>query len=178
MLRSPNRATLFRIGTIFAVLSSVVYSKNASAEDAQALVVVIDAADQDSVKRIGRQHVRVEVLFAEESEAETGDYAACNKRVQGLLEFRLLLRGEKQCVTQKFWQERMSAANPKARVHRLSQSRPATEIEHRIQRAKDIHHALASTFPEKRKHLEANLKSEVNRLESLRRQPRQLALLR
>ena len=44
--------------------------------------------------------------------------------------------------------------------------------------AKDIHHALASTFPEKRKHLEANLKSEVNRLESLRRQPRQLALLR
>ena len=119
MLRSPNRATLFRIGTIFAVLSSVVYSKNASAEDAQALVVVIDAADQDSVKRIGRQHVRVEVLFAEESEAETGDYAACNKRVQGLLEFRLLLRGEKQCVTQKFWQERMSAANPKARVHRF-----------------------------------------------------------
>jgi len=176
MLRSPNRVILFRIGIIFAVFSSVV-SKHASAEDSQALVVVLDVADQDSVKRIGQEHVRVEVLFAETSNRQAGSYAECNKRVQGLLEFRLLLRGDNQCRTREFWQERMSAANPHAKVHRLSQPRPATEIDRQIQRAKDIHRALASTLPEKRKDLEANLKSEVSRLESLRR-PTELAILK
>jgi hypothetical protein len=64
----------------------------------------------------------------------------------------------------------MSAANPNAKVHRLSRARPTTEIESQLQRVNDIHDALVAICPEKQDDLDANLKLEVHRLHSLQKE--------
>ena len=142
-------------------------------------VVVANSSDAKCVKRVGGDHVQVEPLFAPETGALPSRYEACDRRVRKLLEFRLLIfRGDTFCPAEGFWRERMTGANPRGKLHRLSQSRPSAvnDCEHMIRQATDIHGALASILPEHKVSLDANLKSELRRLHSLRLHPRQYTL--
>ena len=143
------------------------------------LVVVANASDAECAKRLGCEHIDVELLFAPETGAVPGNYEACDERVRGLLAFSLFVfRADTCCPCEGFWRERMAAANPCGNLHRLSQSRPsaATDHERRVQQASDLHGALVSILPEHRASLDANLKAELHRLRSLRLHPLQLAL--
>ena len=134
------------------------------------LVVVTNPSDADQVKRIGRNHVHVELLFAQETGAVASNYTACDKRIRGLLGFRLLVFRDDASPGESFWRARMVGANPRGKVHRLAQSRHsvANESEHWIQRAIDIHAALASIVPEHQATLDENLQSEIRHFRSLR----------
>ncbi len=150
-----------------------------AAQTPRVLVVVADAGDADCVKRIGCEHVRVEHLFAPETGAKPSNYEACDKRVSDLLDFRLLVfRGDTYCPAEGFWRERMTGANPRGKVYRLSQLRSSAinDCEHMIQQATDIHGALTSILPKHQATLDANLKSELQRLYLLRLHPYQFAL--
>ncbi len=169
MLRFMGGADNFRVGLMLAVLSFAA-CPCLKAKETCPLVVVLNDEDQDTVKRLGKKHVRVEVLLTTASNTETTSYETCNQRVQRLLDFRLLLRCDGPCSVREFWQDRMSAANPNAKVHRLSRARPTTEIESQLQRVNDIHDALVAICPEKQDDLDANLRSEVHRLHSLHKE--------
>jgi ABC-type Zn uptake system ZnuABC Zn-binding protein ZnuA len=141
------------------------------------LVVVADRSDAECVRRIGGEHVHVELLFASEAGVLPSNYLACDKRVRGLLEFELFVY-RSDCPSEALWRERMAAANPRGKVLRLSQSRcgEAFDSECRIQRASEIHVSLAAILPEHRASLDANLKAELHRLRSARFDSLQLAL--
>ncbi|MCG8585729.1 MAG: metal ABC transporter substrate-binding protein [Pirellulales bacterium] len=143
------------------------------------LVVVSNSSDAECVQRVGGDHVQVEALFAAETGAEPSNYEACDKRARKLLEFRLFVfRADADCPAEGFWRERMTGANPRGQVHRLSLSRLRAndDCEHMIQQATDIHAALASLLPEHAASLDANLKSELQRLHMLRLLPSQYTL--
>lgn len=172
--------------TLIALLLAVcwvVYPKKLAAESGprvrHVLVVAANESDANCLKRIGREYVSVEGLFAPYVNASTQNYEACNKRVLGLLEFRLFVfRGDNSCPTEGFWRERLTAANPRGQVHRLSRLRCHSDddCQGRIQQAIDIHGALVAILPEHRTALDANLKSEVLRLHSRGLDPTQFAL--
>ena len=143
------------------------------------LVVVTDGSDGACVKRIGAEHVRVEHLFACAAGASASEYEVSDERVRGLVTFKLFVfRDDSYCPSECFWRDRLAAANPQGQVYRLSQSRrfAATDVGHGIQRATDIHRALASILPEHQASLDAKLNAELQRLKSLRLRSLQLAL--
>ncbi len=176
MLKLRSVPTLSCIGVALVVYYSTC-PRHAMAQSPKALVVVTHRLDEDFVKRIGDELVQVEVLFAVEADLETVSYETCNNRVHDLREFRVLFfRGDKECPIERFWRNRMTAGNPQGEVRRLRQSRHRVEIECRIERAKEIHDALASMLPDHREQLNANLQLELHRLCNPRVYPLQLAL--
>ena len=170
----------FIIGLVVCWLASPRISAAEPEPDPQAprvLVVVTDPLDAECVRRIGREWVQVESLFAFDSEGHRGNYRVCNKRALGLLSFRLfVLRGE--CSSAAFWCERLAQANPKGKVHRMS--RPlcddASECDGRRRQAADIHAALVLILPEHRERLNANLKAELQLLRLRQFGPRQIVI--
>ncbi|MFO0915798.1 MAG: hypothetical protein U0795_22750 [Pirellulales bacterium] len=145
----------------------------------RALIVVADASDAECVKRIAREHVRVERLIDPESGAWPTNYEACNERARGLLEFRLyLFRADIDCPGERFWRERLSVANPNGELHCLLHSRRgvANDFDHRTQQATDIHRVLIAALPELRESLDANLQGELDRLRRLSHQSLELAV--
>ena len=129
MLKLRSAVTLSCIG-VALVAYAAVSPGNAIAQAPDALVVVTHALDEAFVKRIGDKLVQVEVLLAPEADLGSVGYEACNNRVRDLLEFRILIfRGDTDCPLERFWRNRMSAANPKGEVHRLPKARHRTEIE-------------------------------------------------
>ena len=151
------------------VICWIVPVGGAIAQAPRSLVVVTDASDEDSVKRIGDKLVSVAVLVAKEAGEATENYRRCNVRVRELRDFQFLLyREDTECTTDRFWRQRLTAANPDGTILRLPKSRPRPEIESRAERAKVIHKALSSKFPNKRNQLDANLQSELKRLYSCR----------
>jgi len=143
----------------------------------RALVVVSSESDAKTVRRIGRESLRVEWLFAPEQGAEAEHYDACNKRVRSLLDFQLFIVNAKTfSFSERFWQERLVNANPTAVVHQLPPRRdPATAQEHEVQQAIDIHQVLVTVFPEQRFIFDSNLRAELRRLQSCRHASQQLA---
>ena len=134
-------------------------------ETPRVLVVVTDPFDAECVRRIGRECVQVESLFAFDSDVHPGNYHVCNKRVLGLLSFRLfVLRSE--CSSAAFWCERLVQANPKGKVHRVSRPRcyEAADCRRESRQATDIHRALVLILPEQRERLDENLEAELNLL--------------
>ena len=129
------------------------------------LVVVTDPFDAELVKRIGREYVQVESLFALDAGAHPSNYDACNERVLGLLGFRLFVF-RNDCPNADFWRERMVKANPHAKVHRMFRPRSdGVAVWHSgAQQASNIHSALVSILPEHRELLDENLKVELDRL--------------
>lgn len=152
------------------LLSSQLLAQSAGS-DSPVLVVVEDTADAACVQRIGGKHVQVMCLFAPESGEHANNYAACNERVRGMLEFGLfIVRGNGYCERKSFWRERLTAANPDGEVFRLSQSRclAANNCDRWIHQATEIHRALTAKLPQRKDLLDANLKAEIERLYSLR----------
>ena len=150
----------------------------AAQSTSRALVVVAEERVADCVKRIGGQHVDVKLLFRPEAGAPPSDYEAHNARVRGLLEFRLLvLRAGTCCPNEGLWRERMTAANPRGKVHLMALSRRSAvdDCVSQMQQSTDVHQALVSIDPDLRETLDANLKFEIHRLQSLRLHPPQLA---
>ena len=178
--RSGKSSTCIMIGLAACwFMSSRELAAQSAPTVSRVLVVVTDAADAACVKRIGAEHVRVELLFACATGASASEYEVCDERVRGLVTFELFVsRDDSYCPSECFWRDRMSAANPQGQVYRLSQSRrcAATDFGHGIQRAIDIHRALASVLPEHQESLDAELKAELQRLRTLRLRSRQLAL--
>ncbi|MDG2221989.1 MAG: hypothetical protein P8L85_11445 [Rubripirellula sp.] len=129
------------------------------------LVVVTDPFDAECVRRIGREYVQVESLFALDSDVHPSKYHVCNKRVLGLLTFRLFVF-RSDCSSAAFWCERMGNANPEGKVHRLARPRcfGAGDCDRGMQQATDIHRALVLILPEHRALLNANLEVELDRL--------------
>ena len=131
------------------------------------LVVVTDATDRDSVRRIGDKLVQVEPLFDPQSDRNSLSYEESNRRAQGLLEFRVLFfRVDTEPSVERFWRQRVAAANPNGHTLRLPQSRHRTDLERNAQRLKLIHGTLAKVLSDKREQLDTNLQLELNRLYS------------
>ncbi len=180
MFDSGFRKTILYFIIVLAVcwLASPRISAAESKSDAKAprvLVVVTDPFDADCVRRIGRECVQVESLFAFDSEGHPGNYHACNKRALGLLSFRLVvLRSE--CSSAAFWCERLVQANPKGKVHRMSRPRcdEVSECDGRTRQAADIHAALVLILPEHREQLNENLEAELRLLRDRQYGPRQI----
>lgn len=174
-LTSGRIAARIIIGLCFWLLSS---QDLVAHSPVRVLVVVADAADAACVQRIGREHVQVELLFAPETGVQSSNYQACAKRVRGLLNFQMFVF-RSDSPSQAFWRERMAAANPRGKLHRLTQSRYARADDRvsRMQRASEVHRALAAIMPKRRASLDANLKAELRRLRMLRESPSQLALV-
>ena len=123
--------------------------------------------------------VEVEVLLSEKVAQEHKDYEGCNTRVKDLRKFRCLFyREDTECGAERFWRQRLSAANPSREIRRLSRSRVGPGIERRTERARAIHEALSAEFPSLRRQLDANLQSELHRLYLLHRSPLHLAGLK
>ena len=154
--------------------------KNLEAQSSsRPLIVVANARDAECVRRIGREHFRVEPLFDSKDDARPSNYDACDDRVRGLLHFRLLVfRAETCCPSERFWRERMAAANPSARTHCLDTQRrdAATHWDQQIQTARAIHGLLVSVLPEHRTSLNENLSAELRRLSGLQHYSHQLAV--
>jgi len=164
MLKLQSVVTLACIGVVLGVHWFLTPQKT-MAQAPNTLVIVTNAFDHELVRRVGDKVVQVEVLFAPEADMDCATYEVCNNRVQELRGFRLLLFQENiDCPVERFWRNRMSAANPQAEMHRLPQSRHRTELEGRIQRLKEIHAALVSMLPEQRDQLDVNLQFELHRL--------------
>ena len=90
MPKIRNAATVTYLATVLAVC----FSGNLSVARAQgphALVVVTNALDEVFVKRIGDDLVRVETLFASQVGVDSVSYEACNRRIQDLRDFQILL---------------------------------------------------------------------------------------
>lgn len=148
------------------------------ADPPKTLVVVTDGSDVECVRRIGDKLVEVEVLLIKEGLPQRTDYAGCNDRVKRFSKFRYLLyREETEGSAERFWRQRLVAANPNGATHRLSSTRLNTGIELQAERAKVIHEALSETFPGHRQQLDANLNAELLRLYSLTGSPLQFASL-
>ena len=133
-------------------------------------VVVTDVSDGEWVKRIGRHVVRVEVLFPPKHGEIDGNYQTCNARVRKLLNFDVLLvREAMSSPRQLIWRERMTAANPRGKVHSITQSRDSLTAAHdrEMQLAIDVHGALVSVLPKQQAVLNANLILELQRLRVL-----------
>lgn len=128
----------------------------------KAVVIVTDASDADTFRRIGSQLIDVEVLL----QKKVGiDYEVCNRRVRELRDFRYLFyREDVECSADRFWRQRLAAANPKGETLRLTTSRVRSDIERSVDRAIAVHKLLSEKFPEQRNQLNANLNSELQRL--------------
>lgn len=176
ILSSGMTATRILIGLALCWFS---IPKEVAAQSAPGvLIVAADPSDAECVQRIGGEHVHVKHLFAPETGAMPTNYEACDERIRGLLSFRLIiLRADAYCPSESFWRERMAAANPEGAVYRVSHGRcrATTGCDRGIQQASDIHGALASILPEHRASLDANLKAELQRLQSERLRALQLA---
>ena len=176
MLKSRSVLTLACIAVALGIHWFLSPQKT-MAQATNTLVIVTNAFDHELVGRVGDKVVQVEVLFAPEADLDGVTYEFCNNRVQELQGFRLLLFQENiDCPVERFWRNRLSAANPQAEMHRLPQSRHRTELEGRIQRLKEIHAALVSMLPEQREQLDVNLQLELHRLRGPQNSRLQLAL--
>lgn len=162
---SEIRAASLLIGL---VLSCFLNAQELAAQSpSSALVVVADASVADCVQRIGREHVQVRLLISSELTALQNGLHAVERRARSLLEFRLLVTGDDtSCPRKGFWCERITAANPRGKVHHVRRSRHfgVDEREVLMQRATDIHRALASILPDHLAALDANLEFEIRRL--------------
>ena len=174
MLR-PNSASLLR--TFAPLIAFWAFAgQNAVAAAPRLLVVVANPSDEDSVRRIGGNLVRVEVMFSEEG-AKQANYDTCSERVQNLAEYNVLFfRAESACPVEQFWRDRMKIANPKGRLQRLSRPHRENVVERRISRVRTIHDTLHALLPGDREQLDANLQSEICRLNSIKLAPLRLAL--
>ena len=142
------------------------------------LVVVADSSDAECMKRVGGEYVHVELLLSPEVGAMPRNYQAFDERVRDLRKFRLFVyRSDMYCPSKCFWRDRIAAANPHGVVHRLWGSRRSavTDYERRAQQASEMHGALATILPEHQASLNAKLKVELQRLNSLRLHSHQLA---
>jgi len=168
---NPNtRKTVTRVTLGLVACWLIVNASNLAAQSTppRALVVVAESADAERVRRIGGEHVVVEVLFTPQTSA--GNYHACEERVRTLLEFRLYIaRTESCCPYECLWRERLSAANPRGELHTLSPSRHGTAFNYDrvVQQTSEIHRALTVILPDQRESLKANLQAEIRRLQSL-----------
>ena len=145
-------------------------------QDPKAVVVVTDSMDADAFRRIGNRLVDVEVLFGKSSGVSTSEYKRCNDRVRELRDFQLLFyREDAECAADRFWRQRLAAANPQGETLRLPVSRLRSEAEQHAERAKAVHKALLAKFPTERTQLDANLKSELHRLYMLKAPALQIA---
>lgn len=132
------------------------------AEVPRMVVVVTDASDADAFRRIGNGLIDVEVLLRKDTGIE---YELCNDRVKELRDFQFLFyREDVECSADRFWRQRLVAANRGGETLRLSQSRVSSDVERRVERAKAVHKALLAKFPKQRKQIDANFKSELQRL--------------
>lgn len=142
------------------------------AEDPKSTVVVTDALDAEAFRRIGSRLIGVEVLLLKEAGSE---YELCNERVRELRDFQFLFyREDVECAVDRFWRQRLAAANPTGESLRLPPSRGKTDVELSAERAVAAYKALLAKLPERRKQLDANLKTEFRRLH-LKRLPSQFA---
>lgn len=140
------------------------------------IVVVTNATDAETVNRIGGSLVEVQAMLVDGIPESVTDCEVCNDRVKRLREFHCLFYREGvECCIKRFWRERLTAANPGGRTHRLAASRVKPPFELRAERAKVIHDALLAKLPNQREQLDANLKSELYRLQLLRIPPLQVA---
>ena len=175
---SVSETTVARFALGFAVCGLFSWSEATAQSPFRALVVVADPSDAECTKRIGGEHVHVELLFPLDIARLPDSYEKQAQRVHQLLDFHLLVfRGDSNCPTKEFWRNRMTAANPQAKLHQLSQPRGGelTHYERKVQRATDIHRALDSILPKRRVSLNANLDAELRRLNSLHHRPLHLA---
>lgn len=153
---------------IFVTAYSLAVSQQASAQQVTpVLVVVANPSDAACTKRIGNKYVQVKLLFAPHASTRPNHYQACSERALELTNFQLLVF-RSDCPGEVFWCNRMRAANPRGKSHRLSRSRSdkLTPREREMHRACEIHSALASILPGSHPYLDANLKAELHRLRS------------
>ncbi|MEM7315310.1 MAG: hypothetical protein AAF497_19390 [Planctomycetota bacterium] len=159
-----GRRSTWAVIVSIALLSSMADTEGTAAEpDQRALVVVSTPSQADYVHRIGGQHVQVEQIFTNHKYS----YRECEKRVQRLLAFRVLMvPSNEPGPSMGFWHERMVRANPKGSICHLPKNErwSASEIERSIKQMGDIHRALVLTLPQFREAFDANLRIELLRL--------------
>ena len=175
MLR--KRSELWLAWVVFLVALYAFGNPRPTMAQAQRTVVVVtDASDEDAFKRLGNRIVEVELLVVQGIAQQRVDYDAWNKRAIDLRDVRFLFyREDTECAVARFWQHRLTAANPNLVAHQLCRSRPGPAVEQSAERASAIHKALLVKFPNQRAQLDANLKSELHRLSRLRAASSQLA---
>ena len=153
---------------VFLVVVWYGVPSGASAQAPKALVVLTDAVDEEPIRRIGNNVLDVEVLLRVGIGPPLKDYQECSDRVKRLRDFRFLFyREDSELTAERFWRQRLTAANPNGKAYRLPRSRVRPEAERRIEQARMIHEALSAKLPHQREQLDANLKSELSRLYSL-----------
>ena len=178
MLNSWNRSAAARVVFSLAVCWLINQAEVAAQSTDRILVVAADESAADCVRRIGCEHVQVEVLFGPEFGAMPASYQACDQRVRDLVAIRLFVFRADECCSSRFWRERMAAANPHGEVHRLPNSicRGEDDCDCRIQQAFEVHRLLAAILPQCQESLDCNLAAELQRLRSLRSRAFRLAM--
>lgn len=163
---------------LFWVLFSAICclcGQESRAQVSRTLVVVADATDEVSFKRIGSSVIDVKVLFFGKNRIRR-DYDVCNDQAKNLCDFRFVFyRAGPELPAEKLWRQRLVTANPQIEFLRLNQARVRPFLERQAEQARTVHRALVAKFPEQRETLDANLRSELHRLYFLKVPPLQLA---
>ncbi len=134
------------------------------------LVLAENQSDAAVARRIGGGQVQVEHLDVA-SRDNLREFHMQNARILQLVNFKLVLfRCDGECLSARFWRDRLEAANPRGATWRLPQAKSGKmhPCERMWQRAVSVHRALVSTMPQGRAEFDANLQTELQRIHRLK----------